>query len=358
MRLSDMKARRKQETGTDMKLFLGLDYESEGFMHIKPPRNCAEYEQMAVSQICRRIQDDVEELVARAYPAYGEEWAKKFAPGYWQWRYAGFSPCRHITEKLANKLRHGLWKEINSTDSETAKKAQKEMIQLLDKYLEAEPKHAANALAFVTKQAATWLENLSAKRAALMKEVAREFSLWPVNMGLRPKVNNKAGKRKIEIVLTRRDFAEEYLKGLGVNTDSRLPESAYSGADVKSPFRIAAEQLYTDLLLMKRNPPNWHFLKKGKRGWVLNMTPWAKKLFALQEPMTTANVGHWWKVAKFWLDERWEANRDLFRPLIGSCKSKGKPLTEAPLFDSEVKSHVIDLRLREAFFALAKPADL
>ena len=358
MRLNGMKPRRKQATGTDVTLFLGLDYQIEGFMHIKPPRYCAEYEQMAVSEICRRIQDDVEELVARAYPAYGEEWAKKFAPRYWQWRYAGFSPCRHITEKLANKLRHGLWKEVNSTDSETAKKAQKEIIQLADKYFEAEPKHAANALAFVTKRAATWLETLSVKRAELMREVAREFLLWPVNMGLRPKANSKAGQRRIEMVLTRRDFAENYLKSLGVNMDSRSPESAYSGADKKSPFRIAAESLYTDLLRMKRNPPAAHFLKEGKRGWIVNVTPWAKKLFALQEPMTTANVGRWWEVAKFWLDEQWEANRDLFRPLIARCKSKDKPLAEAPLFDSEVKSRVIDLRLREAFFALAKPADL
>ncbi len=372
MQMSDMKARRKQGTGTDMTLFLGLEYVIEGFTHTRLPRDCRDYEQMTVAEILDRVRGDVGELVARAYPAAREEWAKRFAPAWWRdWGVPHDKRCRHITEKLANRLRPGLWKEINSTDSETAEKAQKELTQLLNKYFEAEPKLAAHALAFVTKQAAYSLEGLSVKRAALMKEVARGFSLWPVNMGLRAKVNNKDGKRTTEMVLTRRDFAEKYLKGLGVNTDSRFPESAHSGAKKISPFRIAAEQLYTDLLLMKHSPPNWNFLK---------ISSWAKKLFALPEPMTTANAGDWWKVAKFWLDEQWDLDQEAFAPLIavskkwkndfGSTSPYGAgsgplkrvkrkvPITEAPLYPSELRSTVIDSRLKEAFCALAKPADL
>ena len=77
----------------------------------------------------------------------------------------------------------------------------------------------------------------------------------------------------------------------------------------------------------------------------------------LDYPMTTDNVEKWWDVAKRWMDEQWETNPESFKPLIASCKSKGKPLSDVGLFDSEKKSRVI-LRLKEAFFALAKPADL
>lgn len=349
----------KRTTGTDMKLFLGLDDEIKGFMHIKPPRHCPEYEQLSVAEITRRIQDDIKELVARACPAAGQEWATTFAQAWWRdWGVPHNKRVQRIPEKLANELRRGLWEEINSTDSDTAKKAQEELKHLVDKYFEAEPKHAANALAFVTRQAATWLENLSVKRAELMREVARGLSLWPVNLGVKQREQTgKDGKKRIRTVITRLAFAEKYLKGLGVNTNSQWPESAYSGAEERSPFHVAAVGLHRDLLLMKRNP-KWYFLKPEKRGWVLNMTPWAQKLVALPEPMTTANAAKWWKVAKFWLDEQWEANCEVFNPLIASCNSKGKPLIAAPLFDSEVKSRVIDLRLNEAFFALAQPADL
>jgi hypothetical protein len=86
----------------------------------------------------------------------------------------------------------------------------------------------------------------------------------------------------------------------------------------------------------------------------------AKRLLELDDPMTTANVKKWWSVAKRWMDEQWATNPELFKPLIASCKSKGESLAGGrhDNYPSEVRRTVIDLRLREAFFALAKPADL
>jgi hypothetical protein len=246
-------------------------------------------------------------------------------------------------------LRAGLWEQIKSNDNNTSNKAHKEFLELLQKRTVAEPTHAARSLAFVTRQAATWLENLSVKRPTLIQEVAKESPLWPVNLGIGQKVRKgKNGKRSIQTVITRMNFAEKYLKKLGVNTNSTWLESSYSGAKPKSPFRFASESLYQDLLLMKQDP-KFYFPK---------LTPWAKKLIALAEPMTTANADAWWRVAKGWLDEQWEVNHDCFKPLIASCKHDGKPLKEAPLFGSEVKSHIIDLRLKETFLALAKLANL
>jgi len=350
-----MKRRRKQKTGADpdQKPFLGLGYESQGFMIRSFPRASHDYTQMLVSEISNRIQDDIEELVARAYPTSLEEWAKKFAPVWWRSHSGGFSRCRYITEKLANRLRRGLWEEINSKERETAKKAQEECAQLLTKYYAAEPKYAASALAFMVNKAASYLEALSVDRAELMREVAKGFQLWPVNMGLHAKVTNNDGKRKIAMALTRRDFAERYLKELGVNTESQWLESAYTGRGKRSPFHIAATRLHNDLLMMKREPRRY-FLKQGKRGWAPNITSWAKTLIALPEPMTKANAGYWWKVAKVWVDEQWEANReDSFGALIKYLKLNDKRFTP-----SIVKRRVVDDSLKKAYVTLAVPANL
>ncbi|MSU62654.1 MAG: hypothetical protein EXS31_09690 [Pedosphaera sp.] len=349
LRKSSPQSFREAKTGTDKRLLLGLRAELEGYMHIKPPRNCPQYERMTVAQISQRIQDDMEELVARAHPDATEEWGKKFAPNWWlNCGIPNNKRCRIFDETLATKLRPGLWGEINSSDPSKARKAQDELQELLKTETAAEPKHAAEALAFLTKQATTWLENLFVKREALMKEVAKGFSQWPVNLGVRVKVSNKGGRKELKQVITRRDFAESYLKKLGVNQDTRWPESGFSGVDRSYPFHIAARGIYRDLLMMKRNP----------RGHFEKMTPWAKQLIVLPEPMTKGNAMKWWAVAKTWLDEQWDLNREAFEPLVQQCCSQGKQLTEAALFESEHRPRVIDLGLKKAFLALAKSDDL
>jgi hypothetical protein len=331
----------RERTGTDAKFFIGSDWVLGGYIHIKPPRLTPEYERMTVTEIYQRIQDDIEELVARAYPTYTEEWQQKFASRYWQdFGISAEQRCWTIDEKFANKLCPGLWERLKSNDVATNKKANQQLNKLLKKYKEGEPKHAANSLAFATQQAATWLENLSVKRADLLREVAKSFHTWPVNLSVRKDKNDKWK-------IARLKFARKYLERLEVNTACRLPSEKYTGAEQKSPFRVAAEELYVDMLLMKHNP-EFHFLTKRKRGWFLNLTPWAKKLTALSEPMMRANAPDWWRVAKVWIDEQWEIRREVFEPLIRHLKLSDKNFTP-----SLVKKQVIDDSLKKAFKALA-----
>ena len=78
-RISHRKPRKKtqeSETGINQgmdRFFVGGEWMIAGFIHIKPPRWTEEYEKMRVRDLVRRIQDDVEELLARAYPTYTEE---------------------------------------------------------------------------------------------------------------------------------------------------------------------------------------------------------------------------------------------------------------------------------------------
>jgi hypothetical protein len=39
---------------------------------------------MEVTDLVRRIQDDLQELLARSYPTYTEEWEQRFAPNSYE----------------------------------------------------------------------------------------------------------------------------------------------------------------------------------------------------------------------------------------------------------------------------------
>lgn len=330
----------KELTGTNSQFFLGGAWTLEGFWHVKPPRWSPAYEKMTVTEIARRVRDDIEELVARAYPTYGEEWAKKHAPAWW--RDSGVphdKRCHHIDEKFANLLRRGLWERLNSQKRVTAKKAYKELTDLLQKHDEAEPKHAATNLALIARDATARLENLSQKRSPLMREVAKEFESWPVNMGVELKVS----RGKIIPKVTGSDFAKDYLVKLGVNLPSRPSGGDRNGTRPQKRFRAAACSLHEGLVMMRRDP----------KFWFKRMTPWAKDLLSLSEPMTKANWGDWWKLAKVWVDEQWETNRESFLPLIAR-RSKLDPVLHTP---SMVKSQVIDDGLKKAFKGLAIPVE-
>jgi hypothetical protein len=351
------KPRNPSKTGADIKLFLGLDYEYQGFMHIQPPRNCPEYEQMTVVEITTRIKHDTEELLARAYPSYGKEWANKFG-SKWCRGIAHLDPrgfCPPISEgygeRFAENLRKGLWQDLHSPEDSTRQKAHEEFHYLLKPFTEKESRDAANALAYLAIDAARWMENLSVKRAEVIQEVAKNHDLWPVNLGVRKRVSRNGGKGQLTHVITRLDFAKEYLNRLGVGSNCKLPSTESTGAKPQSLFRLAAQRLLVDLLLMKSDP-SFFFKKK---------TPWMRKLVALPEPMTKAHVGKWWAVAKQLVDEQWKANPRFFAPLIKSCGTwqqdiRGKrrvPITDARRGSSEKKSKVIDQRLKEAFETLA-----
>ena len=98
--------------------FVGGELAIAGFMHIKPPRWIEEYEKMRVPDLVRRIQDDLKELLARAYPTYTEERDQRFAPNRWRKfpiTYEGFLRVV-INKSVAEELRTGLWDRIISQD--------------------------------------------------------------------------------------------------------------------------------------------------------------------------------------------------------------------------------------------------
>jgi hypothetical protein len=293
------KGKHQKETGIDNAMahfFLGGEDKMAGFMHYKPPRWTEEYEKMRVVDLVRSIQADLEELVARVYPTYTEEWQQRFAPNYWGQfpiTYEGRLRCV-INKSVAEELYRGLWDRITSQNETVSRKARDEYHQLLRQFLEREPRRAANAFAFIAKQAATYLENLFVKRGALMKEIAAKYDLWPVNLGLR--IKKVKGRPAYKV--TRQAFARDYLTELGLNSQRKFPSSHDSGAEPVSPFRVAAVELYTKLLMLKDDPK--------RHVWFPKVTPWGKRLFALTVPMTKSNAADWWKIAKVYLYERWD----------------------------------------------------
>jgi hypothetical protein len=339
------KGKHREETGIDNALapfFRGGEDMIAKFMHYKPPRWTEEYAKMSVVDLVRRIQDDLAELQARAFPNYYAEWAQKFALNYWRQFPITYEErlLSVIHESIADSLCPGLMQRIRSPSESESKRALAEYRRLVVQLLVQEPKSAANALAFIAKRTTTYLENLSVKRGALMREIAAEFDLWPVNLGLKDKIVKGETRRE----LTRSSFARDYLIELGLNLNCKVPSGHESGAEDVSPFRLAAEDLYAKMLMLKRD-------------WFPKVTPWAKRLFALAVPMTKSNAADWWQVAKIYLYERWDKAQAEFKPLIKHLRFKypieldGKKVP----YPSVVKSRVIDNDLKDAFIGLAKP---
>ena len=170
-----------------------------------------------------------------------------------------------------------------------------------------------------------------------MKEVAAKCDLWPVNLGLRRKIIKGEPKHQV----TRLTFARNYLTQLGLNSDCDFPTAQESGAEPRSPFKLAAQDLYCFMLLQKDSKLKWN-----------KLNAWEKKLRALHAPMTRKRALDWWKVAKIYVDERWETARSEFTPLI---KHLGLKLSKKTPYESNIKSRVINNDLKDAFVGLAQP---
>ena len=268
-----------------------------------------------------------------------EEWHQRIVPNYCpEFGTTYESRLRyHISQSVAEQLCRGLWERIISRDKTVSCKALEEYQRLLPQFLEREPRHAAIEFALIAKQAASYLEYLSDKRGALMKEIAAKSDLWPVNLGLRVKVVKGEPVREI----TRLAFARNYLIELDLNSQCDFPSAQGSGSH--SPFRLAAEELYTKMLMLK------HYCFP-------EVTPWVKRLFALTVPMTKRNSQDWWKVAKIYLYERWDKAQEEFKPLIKHLGFKYPiQLSSKMPYESNIKSRVIDNNLKDAFIALARP---
>jgi len=335
-------ARPKETTGLDHPFFLGGDSRLAGFMHYEPPRSTDEYEKMDDRALFRRISDDLEELLARAYPTYFDEWLQKIAPNYSQ-RFPinrGSRLRTVIHESVVESLCLGLMKKIRSSSRSQSRRALAKYQRLLDQFLTEEPKHAANALAFIAIRLATYLENLFVKRPELMREVAAEYDLWPVNLSLRTAI--RKGERKFQ--LRRLTFARNYLAQLRLNLKCDFPLVAESGAELMSPFKLAAQDVYRTLLLFR-----------DSQSHARRPNAWAKKLLALPVPMTKETAIDWWKVAKVYVDERWDTGRSEFKPLIKHLGFNYPiELSSKTPYESSIRSRVIDNDLKDAFIALAR----
>jgi len=342
---------KKSVTGIEEQMaqfFVGSERKIAGFMHLVfGPRLTEEYEKMRVTDLVRRIKDDLRELLARAYPTSKEEWWQqrfvlKYRP---EWGTTYESRLRYrINQSVAEELCRDLGKRITSPDKIVNYKAHEEYQRLLSQFLEREPRYAAVWFAFIAKQAASYLEYLSDKRGTLMKEIAAKSDLWPVNLGLR--IKRVKGKPAYQV--TRQAFARNYLIQLGLSSHCVFPSSPRSGAESISPFKLAAEELYLTMLELKEEGPRRFYFPK--------LTSWAKRLFALKVPMTKRNSQDWWKVAKFYLYERWDKAQGEFKPLIKHLGFEYPiQLSSKIPYESMVKSRVIDNDLKDAFFGLARP---
>lgn len=235
------------------------------------------------------------------------------------------------------------------TSDEIGKRIWMDLLELADRV--SNPKwtgksfddlESAENLAYMANSAAMLLEHLASSKEWMVKKLisaaAQKMEFWavPLRRGV------KKGKPSLEGV----DKAKAYLN------DIKLGKHADSGAVLKyfndgraNIFKRAAELLLYKLV-------SW----REHGAWRGEITDWAKELYALKLPMRSADVDAWWSVAKQWMDEQWETNPEIFKPLIASCKSKGKSLAgdRHEHYPSQVRRDVIDVRLREVFFALAK----
>jgi hypothetical protein len=202
--------------------------------------------------------------------------------------------------------------------------------------------NAAEDLAAMATTAAHFLEDLArseefSERLSIQL-AAREKNYWPVLLRLGAKRGGKGGHQP---TLEGWDKTKAYLSNihLGQNAPAEL---RYIGDRRATPFKKAAALLLHGLREWQEHGVWRQFARDGK------ITPWAKKLCSLDDEMTPENVDEWWSVAKVWVDEQWESNRESFEPLIRHLK-----LDSAKQTPSLVKKQVIDDSLKKAFKALA-----
>ena len=202
---------------------------------------------------------------------------------------------------------------------------------------------AAEGLAAMATAAAHFLEDLAYSDQFSDERLSIEFAAkrknyWPVLLRLGAK---QAGKGGPEPTLEGWDRTKTYLSNIHLGQDAPA-ELRYIGDRRATPFKRAAALLLHALLEWRKHGVPRQFASDG------TITPWAKKLLSLDDEMTPENADEWWSVAKVWLDEQWEANRESFEPLIRHLK-----LDSAKQTPSLVKRQVIDDSLKKAFKALA-----
>ena len=210
----------------------------------------------------------------------------------------------------------------------------------------------AQAVCFLTE----WLEVLAGERPQLVKDVAKHFPEWPFNLGLKRVANKKGGiKCNLLRAATAKMVMARVEVGLEANNIVNINPLTDDG---RSPFRIAAEQIYKQLCLIKTKPH--HYLnslvesveadKKNLRP-ITKLPKWGKALFAgsLTIPMRSKNSSDWWRVAKLFLTDLWLENPGMFNFLA-------KSVNMAELMENKsgtVRNSIFLHYLKPAFIGLA-----
>lgn len=346
------KKQRSPESLTGLKLGQGLK-----FGRVEPPRIKLPWATEALDAIrsvdlSERIIENMGELVARAFHLSVDRWTNQ-APADLE---TEMSTARLEEDR---RIRKSIQEGLNSTNARRRKAAETMRAQLA-KLERTEAQRAVLELARIGHATASWLEYLADERLELVQPVARRFPLWPFNLAM-SKVK-QGGRRDI----LRAKLAKRYLEKLGLGLERYLPGEVSPLAVGKplSPFRLAAEQVLEQLRAVRAHPhaylPHCELPAAQAKGQPSRRIPigpvsqWVTELFALEEPMTTANWAAWWRAARTFLVEQWEQNRDTFQPLIHASGHEEylKPPRYKPSF---IKTFIIDQRLRNEFKTLALP---
>jgi len=224
--------------------------------------------------------------------------------------------------------------------------------RLEDKDAEA----ATGFLAQVGQKTAALLEGMVFNRPEMVKTVARKLSDWPVNLALE-KSTLKDSRGMLRFVMARKMLQQIEL-GSAQNAVTGTKREKGS----ESPYRIAATQILELLKAFRKH--RHHFFPEhepvnpsAETDSKLKVTrgssgDWVFRLFELGEPITGQNVEDWWKVAKVFLDERWELDITTFDPLIDHSRHRDQ-LTPPRNKPGVVKNSIINQNLKGAFVRLA-----
>ncbi|MDA7680733.1 hypothetical protein N8633_02980, partial [bacterium] len=307
----ELKARGKT-TGTKLVPLVGLDSYINGRIGKPYPRSTDDCNSLLVEQIRSQVAEGIEELLARAKFDPQKNSETNADSDLWQIKRKGkviyFESMRwKVDEEFADRIEQGLWSKLQSKNQKIRKNAEADLTKFLQSYTATEQADAIDALARISETAAGYLELLWRKSPEEVRPIAGGLSQWPVNLSLE---GGAEGKRR----LYRSGFARTYIMDLGVNTSPTVPGILFTGrkgskGKNESPFPIAANLLYRDLIALREQ--HEHFFFKS--------TQWKKKLLNLDYPISEKNVDDWWKVALEWLVEIWK-NEDprplTFWPLI------------------------------------------
>lgn len=310
-----------------------LDWESSWFT--KPPMWQSGYEGMRVDEIYSRVQLDLMELAARAYGNLKDGWK---GPEHWgPWR----EHCaRSLSKRDAELIPSKLLERLRSKNSGMARKANAELLQILNSRWEAERKEAITTLAELVINASDQIRSLFSRCPELVQSEAKHFEVWPVTLGL---TDTAQGKRKPKF--TGVDHARDYVLNLGLNgaTPGKPPQGW-------ATFPALAGALYNALLRIRR-APGVFFSECEKSGGAKRhqQSEWRDQLFSLPPQMTPNNSDQWWRVAKVLIDQLWVERQEMFRYLAERRKCDLQVHTP-----SLSKSRIIDDSLKKAFKGLSE----